>query len=415
MVMLPKFTAAEAIATFRTVTLASWSINQLPVYELPQYYRCPPFCPAGTSCTREASRYGGYNRYGCCAPGEVLCAGVCRTPACQGNQIFKGENCNCECSYPWNDDVGGLSWLGPQCTGGRVWDPVACRCACPNTPCPDFRMARNAVTCACECPPGLTNCNDNCVDLNTDPLFCGSCGTPPCDPFTEMCCNGVCTNVCNSANCGSCGRVIQAGEKCCNCSPRMLGTNTNCSDCGDVCSLGRTCVNGTCQCSSTSRQCAPGKPCCPNSRECCANGTCCSTGTKCCNGACVNTNTDVNNCGTCGTKCPTGKVCTGGVCQCPSGTQAIGTCCCAAGQGCCNGACTSLNTVNNCGSCGQGCFYTEFGTGNPIGWGTCDPITHRCHCPPGSVKSGTTSTGHDSCCPAATPNACGGGVCKVTC
>jgi hypothetical protein len=53
----------------------------------------------------------------------------------------------------------------------------------------------------------------------------------------------------------------------------------------------------------------------------CTSGVCgCPTGTTLCTGACVNTATDVNNCGACGSVCPactTGTpTCTAGACSC---------------------------------------------------------------------------------------------------
>src|SRR5439155_23743754 len=62
----------------------------------------------------------------------------------------------------------------------------------------------------------------------------------------------------------------------------------------------------------------------------CSSGVCCPPGTTNCGGACVNLQTDARNCGTCGTTC-------------------------GAGQACCNGVCTALNTTSNCGACGHAC------------------------------------------------------------
>ena len=43
-------------------------------------------------------------------------------------------------------------------------------------------------------------------------------------------------------------------------------------------------------------------------------GISCPEGTSDCNGACVDTQTDTNNCGECGTACTGTEVCNAGVC-----------------------------------------------------------------------------------------------------
>src|ERR1700730_17778068 len=71
--------------------------------------------------------------------------------------------------------------------------------------------------------------------------------------------------------------------------------------------------------------CGPGAP--AGHPDIC-QGACCPPATpKCClPSGCVNTQTNVNNCGTCGNVC-------------------------AAGSGCCGGGCTNRNTVQNCSTC----------------------------------------------------------------
>ena len=74
-----------------------------------------------------------------------------------------------------------------------------------------------------------------------------------------------------------------------------------------------------------------------------AKGPCKGPGLKRCRGRCIDTLTDVANCGACGNKCRPEQICSQGVCICPfdSGTCGIsvdypyGTECCTQDQVCC--------------------------------------------------------------------------------
>ena len=67
-----------------------------------------------------------------------------------------------------------------------------------------------------------------------------------------------------------------------------------------------------------------------------------------CSGACVNTNTDGNNCGACGTQC-VDSVCNNGTCEASCGTLTL-----------CGTDCVDVNSdVANCGSCGNTCAVDE--------------------------------------------------------
>src|SRR5215211_7705097 len=123
-------------------------------------------------------------------------------------------------------------------------------------------------------PTGQTYCNGNCVDTQSDPNNCGSCGST---------CSGVQT--CQS---GQCGCPIS-------CNPPQVPNPDTCEcECAITCPEGQSPDPATCEC----RQC---------SRE-----------EILCNGQCVNTVTDPNNCGACGNTCSGAKVCQGGHCDCPN-------------------------------------------------------------------------------------------------
>jgi hypothetical protein len=75
------------------------------------------------------------------------------------------------------------------------------------------------------------------------------------------------------------------------------------------CGTGFTCLpTGACGCNSDS-VCSAGRVCNHTSGRCV-----CATGQMQCSGACVNLQTDANNCGSCGMACASGQHCTAGVC-----------------------------------------------------------------------------------------------------
>ncbi len=88
---------------------------------------------------------------------------------------------------------------------------------------------------------------------------------------------------------------------------------------------------------------------------------------KTCGSICVDTATDVANCGTCGNACAAGNVCSAGTCaiSCQSGLNA------------CGASCRDLQTDEaNCGACGKAC-----GPGQACTAGVCA-------CPPGMPSCG---------------------------
>ncbi len=79
-------------------------------------------------------------------------------------------------------------------------------------------------------------------------------------------------------------------------------------------------------------------------------GDACPTGLTDCDGACVQTDLDPANCGTCGNACPEGELCSTGQCA----TECLG------GTTQCDGLCVDINLdPDNCGSCNNVCASDE--------------------------------------------------------
>lgn len=155
---------------------------------------------------------------------------------------------------------------------------------------------------------------------------------------------------------------------------------------------------------------------CPEKRRC--GRTCCGREERCrkhnghhrcvckpgrhrCKGTCVNTNTDVHNCGKCGKSCAAGEICSKGKC----------TLDCAAGDTACDGICTNLHIdFENCGSCGNVCDVGSACTNGlccPEGQANCSGV-----CANTQIDEDNCGTcGH----PCAAGEYCSGGVCFPTC
>jgi len=171
-------------------------------------------------------------------------------------------------------------------------------------------------------------------------------GTPP-DMDASSCttmCNGMCVDTkTDSNNCGRCANACPMGATCvqgsCQCAGGMSKCGTSCVDTKtDNANCGK--CNATCGGADAGMIMGGGK-------WQCMNGSCsiaCPAPTVECTGACVDTKTDINNCGMCGTACDMQKE------QCISGM------CCPMGQQVCNSMCTDTQTdANNCGMCGMKC------------------------------------------------------------
>ena len=108
--------------------------------------------------------------------------------------------------------------------------------------------APSATGGATSCAPNQSKCTGVCVDLSSDPLNCGTCGTA-CFA-TQVCSSGQC--VCPTDNPDLCG------TRCVN----LQNTTTDCGACYKGCSPMR-CIAGSCACATTDITCstAAGQAC----------------------------------------------------------------------------------------------------------------------------------------------------------
>jgi hypothetical protein len=152
-------------------------------------------------------------------------------------------------------------------------------------------------------------------------------------------CSAPCTSLADcpvSWSCGGTGGGSDAGtsQTICQCTPTSAveicnGIDDDCSgevDEGtDLCPTPETCTAGSCTCASP----------------------------DVCGDACVDPQTDPDNCGGCGNVCPAGDTCVTGSCFCPTGSLCgdvdAGT-----------AACVNIGSdPSNCGHCGDACLATQ--------------------------------------------------------
>ncbi len=258
----------------------------------PRPPRPPKKCHAGKSCDHGTGICNDAGR--CCdtMDGDVACGSEC----CEFSNQACCDGQTCANLLEDNNNCGGC---GIACTGGK---------SCQNR--------------ACTCPNEETDCGGTCKDLLFDDANCGACGTPCADG--ESCFLGRCG--CSDPSQLSCdGQCIDG-----------FGDRNNCGACGNVCPAGQDCVGGQCQ-----------PPCDACHQR--VNNVCVLIDIDkdtVCDGACVDTLTDSNNCGSCGNECLGGDTCQNGLCigsACPApqwhscGTIGANTYCALQGTKCCVG------------------------------------------------------------------------------
>ena len=165
------------------------------------------------------------------------------------------------------------------------------------------------------CDAGLTLCNKEFADVQSNPTHCGGCDNP-CGS-DEVCQGGVCAWLAAEAgsgtvllNCVAVG-LSPCGDLCID----LQSDRANCGTCGNVCAAAENCLSGVCGGIANQQ---------PDVLvSCAALGL-----ADCGDGVCVDLNTDHNNCGACGNACYPGLCNNGnGTCTiCTDDVVAAGYC-----------------------------------------------------------------------------------------
>jgi hypothetical protein len=285
---------------------------------------------------------------------------------CSGSTASTGLICN-----------GSETACGQSCVEMQT-DPANCG-SCGNA-CAAPQVCSNG-TCAFSCAGGATACGQSCVDIKVDPKNCGACGTA-CDP-SQVCSAGTCSGRCpqqQTACVGDGGAV--------SCVYTSSDPN-NCGACNVACSAGKVCTGGACK-----DTCGAGESLCTGGGD--AGGP-----------YCAKTDSDNANCGQCGKVCSAGQACVGGQC---SGNCGPGDTLCAGDGGA--GYCATLQTDNaNCGKCGNACPQGQL----------CSAGTCAIQCAQGLTQCGNqcidTKSDRDNCggcnIPCPSGKVCSNGVCTT--
>ncbi len=368
----------------------------------------------GAPCTRAhatASCSGGSCHIGSCNSGWGNCdgtdsngceqtlttlahCGACNTPCNLANASESCATGTClitSCNSGWGD-CDGVDSNGCE----NSLDSLS-NCGSCGTPC-----SRQNATASCSgdvchissCNSGWGNCDgidsngcENSLDSLSD---CGSCGTPCSRAHATASCSG---DVCHISSCNSgwdnCDGIDSNG-----CEANLSSDPGNCGFCGHSCGANAYCSSSTCHCNA-------------NYGNCDGNWS---------NGCEANLLTDDNNCGSCGHDCGQNAYCSSGNCYC---NALWGNCDGSWGNGCEQ----TLTTLSHCGACNNPCNLAHAIESCSTGscqisscdslWGNCNG-THGDGCEtPLDTLTNCGSCGN----PCSLPNAsesCAGGICQIT-
>jgi hypothetical protein len=119
-------------------------------------------CPAGSSCSEGI----------CMCPGDAIQCGTSCVGPCGANQFVDYDTCLCtDEEVPACTQSGGACQQGFQCCTG---------------------YCQNGICASCNISIWAQVCDEQCVDLHTNPYYCGSCLNNCLMQQKQACQNGVC-------------------------------------------------------------------------------------------------------------------------------------------------------------------------------------------------------------------------------
>jgi hypothetical protein len=273
------------------------------------------------TCTPNTAQCSGNSVQRCDSTGHLGTPGPCVSQACvagacQGVCVPGGTRCedggteSCALDGSWS----ALAACGTHqaCTGGGT---TPATCACETTACTGSGTVCADGTDLASCMQDGQGC--------WFPSTPSACTNGACfgSPGSASCCTNQCTT--SATKCGGAGlQTCQAQGNGCTAynAGTACGTHQACTGTAPsaqcTCTADPTCTSASNVCTGTTlttcavdgQGCfyATGSASCGANAQCTMSNTCaCDSGFTACGSACVNTMTDLNNCGSCGHVCPT--------------------------------------------------------------------------------------------------------------
>lgn len=297
-----------------------------------------------------------------CLPSQVCSVGRCMA-GCTARQT----DCNRSCVDLSTDSMN-CGMCGHACPNNLVCAAGSCGCTTISgsshglTECSMECVnldsdRRNCGSCSHEC---LTTCPSRAWTCDSQGIHCGPAGTGcggtvdcgGCPTMGDTCGGGGVPGTCGHG--GTCRRLT--------CSDLGVTCGSYGDGCGGTIDCGGCTLPDTCGGGGINGQCG---------RPVCSHMTCmdmCPSGTTFCDGVCFDLSNDASNCGGCGISCGYGGTCSGGSCHCGGATPdangadaghdvcSPGGCTYCPGPGCVNTA----SDLSNCGACGMACPRGQF-------------------------------------------------------